>query len=516
MKKIRVGGYARTSGEVQRGNTSIGTQIESIEAYCKARDYILVEVFIDESLSGSKTENRDAYLRMIQACREDKIDRVVCFDIDRLNRTNIIERANFFRVQFGVTCEDTKGFDNSAMTPNEQLQRGLIAEVKAFERLTILDRTTRGRIARAKAGQPWATKPMMRDYENGEWKLTEQAYQLRALVNRYIAGEPMSALCREYGFSSPQVVFNWINHPSVVNVVANIKADEIDVDVKIPMPMIPPILTEEQVKAAKVVSAANKCRPAGRLRKEEYSLSGFVKCGLCGVRLIGDKNNTRTEGVFYYRHKKKAHQVKPCFSSVRGDHLEEKVFSWLFGFFFDKPAFDKAIEDAHPNLDGIKKLSAQKDRLEKQLAKHERALKQLAKAISSGIDFDEIEEEAKSHQAAKNGILGQIETLDGQLAKIDMRPSQEEADAVRERIAKQLDDRDWRKLNRDEKREFLAYLFPKEEDGIFITPEGGITLQGQLMKGRMILWAEVEEIQALDEALGLKSGKTGSLLSTTP
>jgi DNA invertase Pin-like site-specific DNA recombinase len=64
----------------------------------------------------------------------------------------------------------------------------MFAGVAEHERLQILSRTVRGRIAKARAGKPWGTLPVGRGYDKktGKWYVTDLGHSIRAVLERYV------------------------------------------------------------------------------------------------------------------------------------------------------------------------------------------------------------------------------------------------------------------------------------------------------------------------------------------
>src|SRR4051794_35878514 len=102
-KELRVAGYCRTSGEVQRDNTSISNQREAIEATCERNGWKLVRHYIDECRSGAKTDGREGFKRMLADCTSGELDILVPFDATRFARdgVDIVSTAKFLKAQFG-------------------------------------------------------------------------------------------------------------------------------------------------------------------------------------------------------------------------------------------------------------------------------------------------------------------------------------------------------------------------------------------------------------------------------
>ena len=104
-KTLRAVGYCRTSGESQRGNTSIGRQKEAIESYVRNRDWKFGKHYVDECKSGSSVKGRTAFQRMLKDAELGRFDVIVPYVIDRFARDglDILYNAKTLKEQFQVS-----------------------------------------------------------------------------------------------------------------------------------------------------------------------------------------------------------------------------------------------------------------------------------------------------------------------------------------------------------------------------------------------------------------------------
>ena len=91
---MRTGIYVRVSTEEQaREGYSIRAQEEKLRDYVRIRDWTLVNVYIDEGISGKNIEARPALVQLIKDIKKKKVNNVLLFKVDRLTRStkNLIE-----------------------------------------------------------------------------------------------------------------------------------------------------------------------------------------------------------------------------------------------------------------------------------------------------------------------------------------------------------------------------------------------------------------------------------------
>ncbi len=96
-KKLRVAAYARVSTDETEQLNSFGVQIAYYTDYITSRpEWQMVGIFADEGSSGTQTENRTQFNRMIELCRKGKIDLILCKSISRFAR-NTVDCLDFVR-----------------------------------------------------------------------------------------------------------------------------------------------------------------------------------------------------------------------------------------------------------------------------------------------------------------------------------------------------------------------------------------------------------------------------------
>lgn len=102
---MRVVGYVRVSTDMQaEKGKSIDNQIERIKTYCKEKDFILDEIFIDEGYSG-KNLNRPSFQEMFERIQKGDINALVVWHSNRFARNlrdylNCLDSLEKLKVKF--------------------------------------------------------------------------------------------------------------------------------------------------------------------------------------------------------------------------------------------------------------------------------------------------------------------------------------------------------------------------------------------------------------------------------
>ena len=77
-KQLRVAAYCRVSTDTEAQNTSLETQIAAFRQKIAQRPgWKLVDVYVDEGITGTSTKKRKAFQRMLADCEAGKIDCII-------------------------------------------------------------------------------------------------------------------------------------------------------------------------------------------------------------------------------------------------------------------------------------------------------------------------------------------------------------------------------------------------------------------------------------------------------
>lgn len=142
--------YVRQS-VLKEDSISISTQISDCERLLTSSEKY--EVFSDEGFSG-KNINRPGFQKMMEHVKAGKIDKVVCWKLDRLSRS-ILDFSNFINElkKHGVKFQSVK--ENSLQisgNPADELMLNILSAFSQFERETIALRVKSVYYERAKQG----------------------------------------------------------------------------------------------------------------------------------------------------------------------------------------------------------------------------------------------------------------------------------------------------------------------------------------------------------------------------
>lgn len=396
--------YIRVSTQEQTENYSIGAQQERLEAYCKAKGWLVHDIYVDGGYSGSNTD-RPALQRMLLDL--EKADVVVVYRLDRLSRSQrdtltLIEDHFLARKVDFVSITET--LDTS--TPFGKAMIGILSVFAQLERETISERMRMGQIKRAEDG----FAAMGGDYDPAGYARHEGELILKPEEAEHI-----------------QVAFNlYEQYLSITKVQKQLRKMEYDVwrfrryrDI-LSNPLYcgfvtfagetypgrhEAIISEEQFNRVQVL--LNRHKGKNSHKAKESLLSGIITCGLCGEQFHSYHTSKQPRHLKVYRYyicraKRFPAEYKSgkCLNKTwRQDALEKIIVAELQQIQLKKepieenekqrPDFDRLIKNIDVKIDRLVSLYADgaidKNILDKQVKRLVSDKKQL---VGEKKDFD--------------------------------------------------------------------------------------------------------------------------------
>ena len=375
---IKAGLYARVSTDSQLEGYSIDAQKEFLISYAKSKDYTEFEFYIDGGYSG-KDLNRPAIQRLIEDCKNHKIDAVFVFKLDRISRSQrdtlylIEEVFNKYDVSFISMREN---FDTSS--PFGKAMIGVLSVFAQLERETILERTRIGLKKRAEAGlwRGGGKIPFPYRYDRNTGTLVpipEQVELLHKMISLYISGKSFNAIGNIVGMDESMVETRIL---SITNTGKVPYRDEVFDG------QHEAVVSDELYEE---ILRVNKVRSREKYERH-YLLSGKVYCGDCGAKYRYQKWGKRLIMYCYSQQKSKPKYIKdPNCKNKRWDtfEVEDAVLEELFKMSLDIDLFKKTFNIATVNV---------KNELKTRLEEIKKQINNLLNFIASGIAVDETNE----------------------------------------------------------------------------------------------------------------------------
>jgi len=361
--------YARVSGDRQKKEETIDSQIDAIQQFAKANNYTVIDewIFKDEAQSG-KNLDRPGLDALRDLVRDGGPDLIILYEFDRIARKSAYQTIlleEFEKAGVIVECVKYK----SATTPEERFMRDMLGVFAEHEREKIADRCRRGRLYKAKMGKlsvlphtPYGYNYVKREelviYEINTEKanVVKEIFFLYTKKNYSIAA--IGKHLDEKGISTPKQGKHW-ERTTIRNIIKNeayigtayfgktekcegvpnriVRCNgkkitrsrnarrERPKDTWIPI-SVPGIIAENDFQIAQELIEKNK-KFSTRNTKELSLLQGVLVCKECGCSFYKKKRSSNQK-VTYTCHSMLMKHVPKCGNrSLRQEELDAAVWN---------------------------------------------------------------------------------------------------------------------------------------------------------------------------------------------
>jgi site-specific DNA recombinase len=459
-------GAARVSSQQQEERGTIGSQVAALRQYAAEHDYLVPEewIFLDEGYSGALLV-RPGLERLRDLATQSELDVVLAYSPDRLARKyayQVLLVEEFARSGVEVVFLKSPHGDS----PEDELLlqfQGMIAE---YERAQIAERTRRGKIHRARAGDvsvlggaPYGFRYVRKtDSVAAHYEIIESEAQVVREVFRLYTRDDYSigALARhltERGVRTQggksrwdrSVIWAMLRNPAYMGRAAFGKTRVVDRSKKLTRPSrqkggvpgpgpavedrppedwieipVPAIVDETTFALAAEQLERNK-QFAPRNTKEPTLLQGLLVCRKCGYAYYRCSTRTTKRRIYYYR----------CFGSddyrweggrictnrpVRQDYLDGLVWGAVVELLADpalvRQELDRRLEERRRSST----TQAQEERLRKEVVRYQKAVARLIEAYQEElISLEELRVRIPELRSRENAAAAQLHTLQAQL-----------------------------------------------------------------------------------------------------
>ena len=427
--------YARVSGQRQKEEQTIGSQIE--EATAAAHSWGMEVpadwIFTDEGYTGA-TLIRPALERLRDLAAQVPVDVVICLSPDRLARklayqTLLIDEFN----RAGTEVRFVKA--RKVETPEDEMLlqfQGMMAE---YERALIMERTRRGKAFRARAGvvnvlggAPYGYRYIRRtEICDARYEIVEdEASIVREIFRRYSEDQvSMGELARWLSAEGVptrtgkdrwdrSVIWLMLKNPAYVGRAGFLKTGSTDrrpaINRKarlqrrsvsrhyakfdrppqewITIP-VPAIIDENTFEMAARRLADNR-RFAARNSREPSLLMGLAACSSCGYAYYRTSTRTAKRKIYYYRclgsddYRYEGGRVcdnKP----VRADYLDEVVWGQVSALLADPALVQAELDRRLAEMRATNPTTSERARLERDITRAAKAINRLVQAYQEDL-----------------------------------------------------------------------------------------------------------------------------------
>jgi site-specific DNA recombinase len=283
--------YTRISTDEENQPTSLASQHERLEAFCKVQEDWRIIAHHEDRATGTKLD-RPGLQAALDLARQGRIDQLLVYRIDRLSRkvrqlASIAEELDTLNV---ILRSATEPFDTGSAAGRMMLQMlGVFAE---FEHATIVDRVTSGIERRAREGR-WPNGRIPFGYARNEQKQLipddRTAPVIRRVFTWYAAGRMGAAaiarrLDDEHAPAPPR---GW--QPAVVLwILANeAYVGKVHWREQTFPGLHEPLIDQDTFDRAQALLKERGGDWTHRAARAEFLLSGLLRCGRCRRAYVG-------------------------------------------------------------------------------------------------------------------------------------------------------------------------------------------------------------------------------------
>ena len=428
-------GYARYSTAHQSEN-SIAYQKEKILDYCKKNNITMTTFYSDEAETGTNTEDRPEFLKMLAAAANGEFEAVIIYDVTRGSR-DVADWFNFRKAMKRlnikvIAVEDKLG---DILNPNDFLVELINVGIGQHAVLTTRQKSMDGVSIKAKDGVfLGGYAPLGYDIVNQSYVINERdAAIVRIIFNMYAKGESYAVILDRIAGTKGKRgkllgknslnsilkneryvgVYTW--NKKHVKQMRQWAGGGLNPNCVRLEGIIPPIIdmaTWERVQKRMSDNKKNSTFKA----KREYLLTGLIECECCGATFVGH-TSTNKKGYEYRtyicgnKYRTRTCGVKNAHAAKLEMFIAANLKQYLADIDFDEMA---AVIAGKVNA-----ASADLTKEKKELAEITLKITNGVKAILGGMDFPELEEEVGALRVRKGELEDIIARSSSNAGKVD-------------------------------------------------------------------------------------------------
>ncbi len=326
INKMRVAAYCRVSTDSDEQINSYNAQVTNYKNFIKQnKEWTFVDIYADSGISGTQSDNRDEFQRMISDARSGLIDIIITKSISRFAR-NTMDTLKYVRMlkEDNVAIIFEKENINT-LTMNGEVLLTILSSLAQQESESLSANTKMGLRMKMKRGEIVGNQRCLGyDYDK-ETKMIyineEEAKTVRYIFDRYTSGTGCFVIAQELtamGAITKKGNTQWVD-TSVRGIITNEKykgdllmgktftvdpiskrrLDNFGEEEKYYIKdHHEPIISKEQFdKAQEILTNRSKNFNQGRMKKysQKYTFSSMMKCGYCNANITRRRWHSGTD-----------------------------------------------------------------------------------------------------------------------------------------------------------------------------------------------------------------------------
>ncbi len=357
IKKCAI--YTRVSTDIQAEKefSSCESQEEKIRSFVESQDnWQIAKVYSDAGYTGANT-NRPALQELLEDIKQNKIDIILAYKIDRLTRSpkDFYQLIEFLEKRDVSFISVTERFDTS--TPGGRLLRNIMLTFAQFERELTSERTRDKMLERARKGLcSGGYAPFGYERKNKKFIINKKESEIiRLIFETYVE---IGSIGKLYDFLKEKNIKNRQGNPflkpTIVFLLRNpVYTGKIKYVNQIYQGIHQPIISEELFE---LVQKTHKKRIRKFRVYRDFLFGGLINCKTCGYKMTPCFTNKKPKGklkrYYYYRCTSTYHKNwQDCpVKQISADRLEKYVLENLERISMDKNYVENLVFKLNHNL----------------------------------------------------------------------------------------------------------------------------------------------------------------------
>ena len=326
--------YARYSSDKQT-EQSIEGQLRVCREFAERHGYNIINEYIDRAISGT-SDNRPAFLEMIEASNEKNFECVLVYKLDRFSRNkyhNVVYKHKL--AQNGVKVISVTEVISD--TPEGVLVEGLLEMMAELYSKDLSQKVKRGMKESAIKGN-FLGGTILYGYKVENKKIVideEKAPAIRYLFEEYANGKSKKQIIDELNAKGYRTHYGKpFNYHSFQNTMSNKKYIGVFDNGEIQNNNYYPAIIEQEIfDKVQLKLKEHKQKPAKQKAKVEYLLTGKAFCGHCGATMIGVSGTGKSGKSHHYYQCTNRNKNHSCNKkNERKDYIEQYVVEQTLKF----------------------------------------------------------------------------------------------------------------------------------------------------------------------------------------
>ena len=377
--------YARYSCDNQT-EQSIEGQLHVCEQFAKNNDILIVNTYIDRAMTGTN-DQRPSFQQMLKDATKKEWNYILVYKLDRFSR-NKYESVIHKKALKENGIKVLSAMENIPDTPEGIILESLLEGMNQYYSAELSQKVKRGMHETRLKGY-FQGGNLLYGYKLDGRKIViddEQAEIVRYIYQKYLYGTYAKDIVKELNSKGILYKGKPFTNCRIYQIINNEKysgkyyhGDELVAN------MYPQIISDDVFQKVRAISNNNKL--GSQSDRVSFLLKGKLKCGYCGLSIIGESGRTRFGKTFYYykctgrkKHLNDCHK-----QTIQKDVLEKFIIDKIIGKLKEPEIMDKIVDKLldlqNKNLNNNTELTI----MEKQKKQLENTLNNIMSAIENGV-----------------------------------------------------------------------------------------------------------------------------------